>query len=167
MHEHPRRWNLNLMPTDLNCAEYLFFFFVFLPKIRASRGRWSPLRTRRCWRTRRLCSTASSLPSRPPLWSGTTRMSCWQTSLGTLSAKPCHYASKSSNSSFCSVFLNSPLTHIHKSCCHQLISSSSHCVWILHWTQWGGTPTASPQLFVCRLNSSLRQIAHRGMLLLE
>lgn len=62
---------------------FFICFFVFL-QIRVSHGRWSLLRTWWCWGMRRPCSTASSLPCRPPNWSGTTGMSFWQTSLGLL-----------------------------------------------------------------------------------
>lgn len=58
-----------------------------LLQIRVSRGRWSLLRTWWCWETRRLRSTASSPPFQLPRWSGTTKTSCWQTSLGMLRTK--------------------------------------------------------------------------------
>lgn len=59
-------------------------FFISFLQIRVSHGRWSLLRTWWCWGMRRPCSTASSLLCRLPNWSGTTRMSFWQTSLGLL-----------------------------------------------------------------------------------
>lgn len=55
-----------------------------LVQIRVSHDRWLFLRTWWCWRMRRRHSTASSLPCRPPRWSGTMRMKSWWTSLGLL-----------------------------------------------------------------------------------
>lgn len=114
---------------------------VCLPllQIRVSRGRWSLLRTWWCWETRRLRSTASSPPFQPPRWSGTTRTSCWQTSLGILRTK--------SSLLICS-FLSHHTSYSPTSfplCYHY----ASILLWVFLWTQWGGTPVIDFQLSVC------------------